>query len=349
MKTGGSQRGNAEAMEAIGFGSLNLDEFWEAPQELLDAQGLKIGHEYVRDVEWFNNFYPVLKARGFLKGVDPGGSAANMIAALKRMGFSTGFIGAAGREDAKQLRLDELGSPTHLRILLTDLPSGRCLALLSREDPQRDRALVILPNANNLAGSEGIDAEFVSQFQWLHMTSFVSELPLMNQISLLRHLEGRVQVSFDPGPLYCRLGVEVLKPILQSTKILFVTEDELALLSGMNDVGRSVRQLVNLGIRIVVVKKGSAGIHVFSEERSILKAPPTPVRIVDRTGAGDVAAAGFVAGALAGADLETCVDLALAAASQSVQGYGRSAYPDKTLLRQILEKGRDSSQNCSAS
>ncbi len=118
-------------MDVIGFGSLNLDEFWEAPQELLDAQGLKIGHEYVRDVEWFNNFYPVLKARGILRGVDPGGSAANMIAALKRMGFTTGFIGAAGKGDAGQLRLEELGPPPRLRILLTDIPSGRCLALLS--------------------------------------------------------------------------------------------------------------------------------------------------------------------------------------------------------------------------
>ncbi|MGB9617322.1 MAG: carbohydrate kinase family protein, partial [Desulfomonilaceae bacterium] len=211
----------------------------------------------------------------------------------------------------------------------------------------KDRALVILPNANNLAGSEGIDVEFVSEFQWLHMTSFVSELPLMSQISLLRQLEGKVKVSFDPGPLYCRFGVTGLKPILESTKILFVTEEELALLSRMNDAGKSVRTLMNLGIRIIVIKKGSAGIHVFSEERDVLKAPPMPARIVDRTGAGDVAAAGFVAGLLVGADLETCVDLALAAASKSVQGYGRSAYPDETILREIMKKGRDSSQQCS--
>ncbi len=336
-------------MDVIGFGSLNIDEFWEVPQELLDARGLEIGREYVRDVAWFNNFYPILKVRGILKGVGPGGSAANMIAALKRMGFTTGFIGAAGKADAKQLCLHELGSPSGLRILFTDLPSGRCLALLSREDRHRDRALVILPNANNLAGSEGMDAGFVSKFRCLHITSFVSKSPLMSQINLLKQLEGKVQVSFDPGPIYCQLGVDVLSPILQSTNILFVTDEELALLSGMNDTGRGLSKLVNLGIRTVVIKKGSAGLHVFSEDRNILKAPPAPARIVDRTGAGDVAAAGFVAGLLVGADLEVCVDLALAAASKSVQGYGRSAYPDETIVREILEISRSTSQNCSAS
>jgi len=332
-------------MDALGFGSLNLDEFWEVPKSLLEAHGLRPGYEYVRDVNWFKNLYPELKQRGIIRGVDPGGSAANMIAALRKLGFSTGFIGAAGKEDGRQLRLEDLGEPSNLKILFAGVPSGRCLALLSHEDPHKDRTLVILPNANDMAGSGEIDAEFVAQFQWLHMTSFVSPLPLQSQIRLLRRLQGRIQLSFDPGPLYCRLGIDVLKPILEATQILFVTEDELALLSGVDDASMSVKQLMNLGIRTLVIKRGAAGIEVFAEDKNYLRAPPVPSCIVDRTGAGDVAAAGFVAGLLVGADLEICVDLALAAASKSVQGYGRSAYPDRGILQEIVYKRQDVSRH----
>ena len=60
-------------LQAIGFGALNLDEFWEVRSEFLRTHGLVPGSEYVRDVEWFKNIYPALKAEGVLIGADPGG------------------------------------------------------------------------------------------------------------------------------------------------------------------------------------------------------------------------------------------------------------------------------------
>ena len=328
--------------DALGFGSLNLDEFWEVPRGFLESWGLSLGCEYVRDVNWFKDFYPELEAKGILRGIDPGGSAANMIAALRKMDFETGFIGAVGRDDVTQLRLSDLGQPSNLRISFAEIPSGRCLALLCREDPQKDRVLVILPNANDRAGLEGVDSEFVSQFRWLHMTSFVSLLPLESQIELVVRLSGRISVSFDPGPIYCCLGIEVLKPILQASQILFVTEEELALLTGMQDTGSGAESIMDLGTHTLVIKKGAAGIQVVTRDKIFLGTPPIPAKVVDRTGAGDVVAAGFIAGLLLGAELETCAELALAAAAKSVQGYGRSAYPDRRIIQEIMNNKRTS-------
>jgi len=140
-------------LHAIGFGSLNLDEFWEVDQKFLRIYGLEPGNEYVKDVEWFAAVYPVLRRQGSLKAIDPGGSAANMIAALRKMGFQTGFYGATGKDDVEAIRLDELGQPENLNVKKVDLPAGRCLALIDRRDAARDRALVILPNANDLAAA----------------------------------------------------------------------------------------------------------------------------------------------------------------------------------------------------
>ncbi|MFH0960956.1 MAG: hypothetical protein V1897_19905, partial [Pseudomonadota bacterium] len=96
--------------DCIGFGSINIDEFWEAPKEFFQLIGVFPGQEVVRNVQWFNQFYPLLQQAGSLKAVGPGGSAANTVAALRRMGVETGFFGAAGEDVADFVHLEELGS-----------------------------------------------------------------------------------------------------------------------------------------------------------------------------------------------------------------------------------------------
>ncbi len=104
-------------------------------------------------VESFYN--PKLRERASLKAADPGGSAANTIAALYKMGFFTGFHGATGTTDLPAMRIHELGRREDLNIERVALPAGRCLALIiDKDDPHRDRALVILPNANDVARVE---------------------------------------------------------------------------------------------------------------------------------------------------------------------------------------------------
>jgi ribokinase len=283
-------------------------------------------------VEWFKNIYPALKAEGVLIGADPGGSAANMIAALRRMGFRTGFYGAAGREDAALLRLDELGEREDLRILETPLPSGRCLALIDRGDDSRDRSLVITPNANDLAGTDKPDADWFAQADWIHLTSFVSNGPLEAQIKVVEKLPNRTRVGFDPGALYCARGIGNLAPILRRTDILFVTEEELESLTADSTAETAVEALFEVGVRTVVVKIGARGIKGFRPDGCFHQPAVAPAQVVDRTGAGDVAAAGFLAGSMLALGLEGSLELAAMAASRSIEGYGRTSYPPRDLV-----------------
>jgi sugar/nucleoside kinase (ribokinase family) len=317
----------------VGFGSLNLDEFWEVPLQFFRDHGIRIGHEYVRGVDWFMAFYPKLNETGVFRGADPGGSAANMIAALRQMGFHTGFIGSTGQTDADLLRLHELGAPSNLRIMQSNLPAGRCLSLICSEDPDKDRALLILPNANDLAASIELEPDFIPGFQWMHMTSFVSRNPLERQAKLVLDFAGRIRISFDPGPLYCGLGIQALKSILQRTEILFVSEEELLTLTERHSVESGVEDLLELGTKLIVVKKGARGITAFSLGWSSHQPAHKPERIVDRTGAGDVGAAGFLAGQIMGLPLEECLELAVMAAAKSLGGYGRRAYPDISFVQ----------------
>jgi ribokinase len=323
-------------LDAIGFGSLNIDEFWEVTPEFFQSHDLRSGEEYVRDLAWFSRVYSALRTHGHLKVADPGGSAANMIAALSRMGFETGFYGATGENDAELLRLNELGRPENLHVKSVPMAAGRCLALIDSADPARDRALVILPNANDMAGSEGIDPDYFRQSRWVHLTSFVSPKPLAAQIELAESLSGETRVSFDPGAVYVALGIRALTPLIRRSDVLFVTIEELQALTREKKVEIGAAHLLKIGARCVVVKLGAEGIMGFRHETVTFQPAVSPAALVDRTGAGDVAAAGFLAGILKCLSLERCLALAAAAAAKSIEGYGRTAYPDKAFLEKCI-------------
>jgi sugar/nucleoside kinase (ribokinase family) len=325
-------------LDAIGFGSLNLDEFWEVSAEFLSSHGLRPGEEYIRDIDWFEEVYPELKALGNLKAVDPGGSAANMVAALFKMGFETGFYGATGKDDLERMRPEELGKPETLRRTTSEFPAGRCLALIDSQDPDRDRALVILPNANDIAGSDKMDLECFAAAKWVHLTSFVSEKPLKAQINLVKSLPVEVGISFDPGVIYSAVGIDILQPILIRTDVLFTTREEIMALTGQSIAEQGAADLLAMGTKTIVLKLSTEGLMGFQRDKSWFQTAVPPAAVKDRTGAGDVAAAGFIAGKLKSLPFDACLELAAAGASKSIEGYGRSTYPDRNFLENFVAK-----------
>ncbi len=329
-------------LDAIGFGSLNLDEFWEIDSGFLRLHGLEPGEEYVRDINWFSQVYPQLKAGGNLKAIDPGGSAANTTAALFKMGFETGFYGATGKDDLSKMRPEELAKQENLKIATFEFPAGRCLALINSQDPDRDRSLVILSNANDFADFDETDLEYFIEADWVHLTSFVSRKPLEAQIKLVKALPDNVNVSFDPGVIYSGLGSKVLQPILSRTDVLFITREELKLLTGRAVMEEGTAELLAFGTKNVLIKLGADGLLGFQLGESRSQAAVPPAAVEDRTGAGDVAAAGFLAGKLKSLPFEACLELAATAASKSIEGYGRSAYADRKFLENFVAKWQSS-------
>ncbi len=321
-------------LQIAGFGSLNLDEFWEVDSSFLPAFGLTVGMEYVRDVEWFQTAYAKLQSVGRRRGCQPGGSAANTIAALRRMGFRTGFYGAVGDSDTEQMRLDDLGCAGALLIKTVTEPAGRCLSLIVKDDTTRDRTLVILPNANDCMGDWEPPWDYLRSTEWAHFTSFVSEKALERQCEAAYGFQGKI--SFDPGVIYCKMPIDRLAPILSKTTVLFTTQEELTMLTGIQDAARAARRLGEIGVGAVVVKQGAQGITAFVESRRFHQPAVQAEFITDRTGAGDVAAAGYLAGQISGASMERRLFLAALAASKSLEGYGRSAYPNADIVERAL-------------
>ncbi len=123
----------------------------------------------------------------------------------------------------------------------------------------------------------------------------MGERPLQTQLALLERLPDDVEIAFDPGEIYARLGVKCFIPFLKRASFVFATESELETLCGL-PADKALSFLLDVGVGLVVCKMGDRGAQIIGR-RLDLYVPPHPAEVVDVTGAGDLFAAGFIGGA----------------------------------------------------
>jgi len=279
-------------IEVIGLGALNMDYLYRIESILEDGEA--VVSEMVSA---------------------PGGSAANTIHGLSKLGVNTGFAGAVGDDaEGKKLLQDfsEVGVDTSQIILKPGARSGSVLCL---SDQQAQRALYVTPGANNLLTMDDIDLPYVNRANMLHISSFADERQFEVTQQLISRLDPSVKISFSPGSLYATKGIKALSPILQQTYVLFANQSEIQELTGRHfDTG--AKACLKAGCRIVVVTLGKgasykttlATSYIRDAENEYLVAPENQSIKpgLDTTGAGDAFATGFLYGLLTGKGIEEC-------------------------------------------
>jgi ribokinase len=288
--------------DVIGFGALNVDKLFRV-NRIAAAEEESFIEDYAEAC---------------------GGSAANTIVGLARLGCKVGFIGKVGRDKEGALLLEDFckeGVDTNGVIHAKHGKSGSVLGFV---DKKGARALCIDPGVNDTIKFEEINMEYVSQARFLHLTSFVGEKSFRTQKKLLETLQNSVKVSFDPGVLYARRGLSSLEPIIKRAYVLMPNSIELELLTGKTDYCKGADFLVGRGVKIVAVKLGGDGCYVTDgRERHLIEA--FRVKAVDTTGAGDAFCAGFLYGLLNGKSLYECGRLGNFVASRCVMKMGARA------------------------
>lgn len=319
--------------DAIGFGALNVDLIYEVPTfDLLEVRdgSLKPGGEVFGTPAEYGTVSSLIAAKGKLVSQSGGGQAANVMVALSRMGFSTGYFGKVGGDDYGQFLLKNMES-VDISLVRQSGDTGICFVLL---DSNRDRSNLVFTNANDELGVADLDLGKLRQTRFIHLTSFVGEQPLKAQKRLVSELPSPVKISFDPGELYARRNLRELLPIIQRSTVVFLTDKEVMLLTGKS-WEEGTKDLLRWGPNIIVCKRGGEGAYVLTRDIE-LNIPPDKVKVIDTTGAGDVFAAGFLAGMLLGRPLYECARFASKAAAQSIAGYGREKYPDQEFLNRFF-------------
>jgi sugar/nucleoside kinase (ribokinase family) len=254
---------------------------------------------------------PLSKAADFV-GPFPSGAAAIFIDAVARLGGSAGCIGVAGADDfgdcvVGRLREDGVDT-THIRIA-PGYTTGIAFVAY-RRDGSRKFVFHLPQSAAALLGPDDVDAEYVAEAAFLHITGSVLSMSesarqaCYKAIHLCKAAGGRV--SFDPNIRPELLGIDrvrqIVGPVLEHCDLLLPSGMEATMLTGDADEEMACHSLLAQGIPLIALKRGAQGSVVFTRDEMI-EVPSLAVTEIDPTGAGDCYGGAFVLGLLEGWDL----------------------------------------------
>ncbi|MFU0801347.1 MAG: ribokinase [Xylanivirga thermophila] len=209
-----------------------------------------------------------------------GGKGANQAVAASRLGADVFMVGAVGNDLAGQTllkRLKDEGIDTK-GIYKSDFPSGNAMITV---DDNGSNTIVVYPGANQSVSCEKVEA-FANVLEGAKVVIVQLEIPLDTvEYTIKRANEMGTKVILNPAP-----AATLPNELYKSVDIITPNETELESLTGISDIEKGAKTLLDLGVKKVLVTLGSKGCFYMDDNESFYM-EPFKVKAVDTTAAGD--------------------------------------------------------------
>lgn len=267
-----------------------------------------------------------------------GGSAANTVAGVAGLGGRSAFIGKV-RDDqlgavfAHDLRA--LGVAFETATAAAGPPTGRCLILVT---PDAQRTMNTFLGASSELGPGDVDEALIARAKITYLEGYLWDRAeakdAFRKAASAAQAAGR-QVAFSLSDPFCvdRWRAEFLELIERHVDILFANEAEIRSLyqvDGFEEALERVRGHCDIAA-LTRSEKGS----VLLRGDEVYRIAAEPARVVDTTGAGDLYAAGVLAGLVRGLDLPVCGRMGAICAAEVIGHFG--ARPEAALAERVRQ------------
>lgn len=329
---------SASPLDVLTIGNAIVDVIARAEDDFLAGHGMHKGGMALIDEARAEAIYGAMGPGTEISG----GSAANTAVGVAALGARAGFIG--------KVKADALGTvfghdirAAHVAYATPAAPTGaataRCLILVT---PDGERTMnTFLGAAQDLTPAD-IDPAVVQGAAVTYLEGYLWDPPAAKAAFLaaadIAHAAGR-KVALTLSDAFCvdRYRAEFLDLIRSKTvDLVFCNEGELKSLYETADFDSALVALRKDALEAVVTRseKGAS----FVTAGAVVSVPAVPVeRVVDTTGAGDLFAAGFLAGYTRGIDPATSLRIGALAAGEIITQLG--ARPQRNLLDLAREAG----------
>ncbi len=311
--------------DVLAIGNAIVDVLAHVDEEFLVKHDLVKGAmrliDEVEAEELYESLGPTLEMSG--------GSAANTIAGVASFGRRAAFIG--------KVRNDQLGDvfAHDIRSLgvhfatppATEGPTtARCLVLVT---PDGERTMNTWLGAAQNLGPEDVDETLVRDSAVVYLEGYLWDPPRAKEAfrkaaDIARAAGRKVALSLSDAFCVDRHRDSFLELIANSVDILFANEAEIKALYQVryfDDAMHAVKAHCPLA---VLTRSAAGAVVVEGDDVHVIEARPVE-RVVDATGAGDLFAAGFLAGYVEGRPVAECARLGALAAAEIIQQLGARA------------------------
>jgi len=197
-----------------------------------------------------------------------------------------------------------------------------------RPDGGRDFVFNIGQSANGAVVIDAAAESLIGRAGHMHVmgsSSFSPEIIAISKAAIARVKARGGTVSFDPNirkEMMALPGMrEALERVLAHTDIFLPSGPELFLFTKAQDEPSALAELLDRGLRAIVIKRGAAGASCFTQAGAVSVAGLASEEI-DPTGAGDCFGATFVASWLQGMEPHAALRFANAAGALAVRRKG---------------------------
>ncbi len=222
-----------------------------------------------------------------------GGSSANTIHGIAKLGVDTGYIGKIGNDPLGEFfKEDMIKSGIQPYLLYGKASTGRAVALVS---PDSERTFATYLGAAIEISGEDLSPSIFTGFDFFHIEGYLVQNPKLIEQALIHAKNAGLKISIDMASYnVVEENIDFLKRIVNEyVDIIFANEDEARVFTGKNpDEALDIMACMS---EIAVVKTGKNGSMIRREkEKYNIKA--IKASVIDTTGAGDLYAAGFLYG-----------------------------------------------------
>jgi ribokinase len=264
---------------------------------------------------------------------DVGGAGTNTAVAFSRFGLKAGCICEFGKDDNGR-RILELLEKEKIEFLGKTVEGELTGYSVILDSKGGERTILTYKGAN-----DEVSLLDIKKFKtrWLYFSSLL-DLSFETQKKLAEAMnKNGVKLAFNPSSY--QIKSMDLKPLLKITDILILNKEEAEILLKKNNEKEKdlLKGLYNITRGIVVITDKDKSISCYDGIKKHSLVPHKNIKVVERTGAGDAFASGFVAGRIVGKSIKESLELGLRESESVIQYFGAK----NNLLRINLKKQND--------
>lgn len=234
---------------------------------------------------------------------NPGGAPANVLTILSKQGFRTAFVGKLGNDiHGRFLKktLDKENIDTNAIVFADDCFTTLAFVELA-ENGERTFSFARKPGADIMLKKEELDDQVINNCTIFHVGSIsLTDEPSKTATfeAVKRAKKSGAIISYDPNyrPSLWKSkesAMEEMRAMLLFVDMIKISDEEMELLTGENNLEKAAEYLHEKGITLVAITLGSEGAYI-SLENGGREVPGYPCNPIDTTGAGDSFWGGFL-------------------------------------------------------
>jgi sugar/nucleoside kinase (ribokinase family) len=320
-------------LDVLAIGNAIVDVIADADDAFLVRQGMHKGAMRLIDEAEAERLYGEMGAGRELSG----GSAGNTAAGIAALGLKAGFVGQVATDQLGEIYAHDI---TSLGVEFDVAPRGdvgataRSLILVT---PDAQRTMNTFLGAAQMLGSDAIDPARIADANIVYLEGYLWDpaeprAAMEKAMAAAKAADTKVAFTLSDTFVVDRHRGD-LGRLLDERRIdiLFSNEAEIAHLAGSDDIERAIASVAPSVGTLVVTRSEHGALAIRGSERASVPAEPI-AKLVDTTGAGDLFAAGFLAGEARGLGLEQSLRLGAICAAEVIQHYGARPEADLRAL-----------------